>query len=287
MTDQISATAPLPQKYYFLDEAGDGTLFSSRGKILVGTEGCSRFFMLGLLEIPDPDNLGQQLDTLRSQILADPYFRGVPSFDPQQRKAALNFHAKDDMPEVRREVFRLLRNYPKLRFYAIVTDKLCTVNYVYRQNIRDPAYRYHPNSLYDLLVRRLCRDRLTDGREYHFWFAKRGGSDRTTALQAALLAARDRHNERWHKTGQAQFHVTNSTPAQTGGLQAVDYFLWALQRCYERQEDRYLEYVWPAFRLVMDIDDRRAKRYGEYYSPKKPLTLAALAARPPVIISRI
>jgi hypothetical protein len=287
MADQTPPTDPLPQKYYFLDEAGDGTLFNARGRVLVGTEGCSRFFVLGLLEVPNPDDLGQQLDALRSQILADPYFRGVPSLDPQQRKTAVNFHAKDDLPEVRREVFRLLRNYQNLKFYAIVTDKLCTVNYVYKQNKSDPTYRYHPNSLYDLLVRRLCRDRLIDGSEYYFCFARRGGSDRTTALQAALLAARDRYNKRFHKTGQAQYHVTNSTPVQTSSLQAVDYFLWALQRCYERQEDRYLEYVWPAFRLVMDIDDRRSKRYGEYYTSKKPLTLAALAARPPVTVSRI
>jgi hypothetical protein len=42
-----------PIKYYFVDEAGDPTLFDRKGKVIVGTEGCSRFFRLGLLDIPD------------------------------------------------------------------------------------------------------------------------------------------------------------------------------------------------------------------------------------------
>lgn len=285
--EHTAETASLPHKHYFLDEAGDGTLFAGRGRVIVGTQGCSRFFMLGLLEVPNPDDLGQQLDELRNQMLADPYFRGVPSFDPKQKKTALHFHAKDDLPEVRREVYKLLRNVADLKFYAIVTDKLCTVNYVYRQNEHNSGYRYHPNMLYDQLVRRLSRDRLTDGSEYHICFAKRGGSDRTAALQTAILAARERYNKKWHKTGQPQFHVTCSTPTQSANLQATDYFLWALQRCYEKQEDRYLEYLWPAFRSVMDIDDRRSRGYGEYYTPKKPLTLAALAGRPHITILRI
>ena len=45
---------------------------------------------------------------------------------------------------------------------------------------------------------------------------------------------------------------------------------------YEKREDRYLTYLWPAIHLVQDIDDTRSARYGVYYTQKKPLTLAAL-----------
>jgi hypothetical protein len=31
---------------YFVDEAGDGTLFDRKGRIIVGMAGCSRFFIL-------------------------------------------------------------------------------------------------------------------------------------------------------------------------------------------------------------------------------------------------
>ena len=55
-------------RYYFIDEGGDSTLFSRRGKVLIGSEGCSRFFMLGLLEVSDPS-------VLQSSLVLQPHFR--------------------------------------------------------------------------------------------------------------------------------------------------------------------------------------------------------------------
>lgn len=55
----------------------------------------------------------------------------------------------------------------------------------------------------------------------------------------------------------------------------MDYFLWALQRFCERGEDRYLDFLWPQFRMVRDLDDKRQHPYGSYYNQKKPLILAA------------
>jgi hypothetical protein len=66
---------------------------------------------------------------------------------------------------------------------------------------------------------------------------------------------------------------------KTHGLQAADYFLWALQRLYEWKEERYVAYLWDSFSLVHDIDDRRVSGYGVYYSKRKPLTAAALEGR--------
>jgi hypothetical protein len=47
-------------RHYFVDEAGDGTLFNRQGRIIVGTEGCSRFFILGLLDVPDVKSLSYE-----------------------------------------------------------------------------------------------------------------------------------------------------------------------------------------------------------------------------------
>ena len=44
-------------------------------------------------------------------------------------------------------------------------------------------------------------------------------------------------------------------------------------------EDRFVTYLWPAFRLVVDIDDTRQAQYGAYYTKRKPLTRAALEGR--------
>ena len=194
---------------------------------------------------------------------------------PEAQKTALAFHAKDDLSEVRREVFHLLLQH-RLRFFAVVRDKRKLLEYVRQRNERDATYRYHPNELYDYLVRRLFKTLLHKDDEYHIYFAKRGKSDRTAALRAALETARRRFSEQWGISSDAPVHVIASTPPECAGLQAVDYFLWALQRLYERREGRYVELLWPAFRLVHDLDDTRQARYGIYYSQKKPLTLAAI-----------
>jgi hypothetical protein len=266
-------------RHYFVDEGGDSTLFASKGKVIIGVDGCSNFFMLGLLDVADPDRLGTRLDDLRARLLADPYFKNVPSMQPQAGKTALAFHAKDDLPEVRREVFSLLRETEGLRYFAVVTDKWRVLDYVRQQNLRNPAYRYHPNELYDYLTRRLFKNLLHKDGGYEIVFAKRGASDRTAALQAALEKARQRFAQQWGIAANAPIRVISSTPPQHAGLQAADYFTWALQRLYEKGEDRYLNYLWNAVRLVQDIDDKRAAGYGVYYTQKKPLTAAALEWR--------
>ncbi len=262
-------------RHYFVDEAGDGTLFDSHGRVLVGTEGCSRFFLLGLLDIGDQAALSHDLADLRAQLVADPYFKRVPSMQPQQKKTASVFHAKDDLPEVRREVFALLLRHD-LHFYAVVRNKLKVMEYVRQRNERDGAYRYHPNELYDALVRRLFKNLLHKDNAYHICFARRGGSDRTEALGLALETAQRRFSQRWGGGRASSIQIESGTLADYPALQAVDYCLWALQRLYERREERYVEFLWRLFHLVHDVDDTRQAQYGVYYTQKKPLTLAAL-----------
>jgi len=266
-------------RHYFVDEAGDGTLFSKRGHLIVGTEGCSRFFILGLLDVREPVRLSREIEELRTALLADAYFKQVPSIQPQARKTALAFHAKDDVPEVRREVFHLLMRHD-LRFIAVVRDKRKLLQYVRHRNESDPAYRYHSNELYDYLVRRLFKNLLHKNDSYNVFFARRGRSDRTAALRDALETARQRFSNQWNIESKAQIHVHPCIPRGCAGLQAADYFLWALQRLYERHEDRYVELLWPAFRLVHDVDDTREAQYGVYYTQKKPLRAAALEGLP-------
>ena len=279
MENKQTARAPLSIRHYFVDEGGDSTLFSKTGKTLVGTEGCSRFFILGLLDVPDPVALNDRFDELRARLMSDSYFKSVPSMQPDARKTALAFHAKDDLPEVRRDVFQILRDTEGLRFFAVVADKLSALEYVRQRNKREPAYRYHPNELYDSLTERLFRERLHQSGGYDIIFSKRGKSDRTAALHRALESGRSRFVTQQEITSLASLNIAVATPKEHAGLQAVDYFIWALQRLYERGEDRYLTYLWQAFGLVHDIDDTRKTDYGVYYTQNKPLTVGALRGR--------
>lgn len=262
------------RRHYFVDEAGDPNLFNARGRELPGEEGCSRHFILGVLDVAAPAFLASALDALRARLLADPWFRGVPSMQPERRKTALAFHAKDDLPEVRREVFALLLQH-ELKFYAVVRDKRRVLDYVRQRNRNDEGYRYHPNELYDTLVSRLFKDRLHLTPEVEVCFAARGKSDRTEALRRALETARTRFEQKWQRPNTAAIHARVSSPAHDASLQAADYFLWALQRHYERGESRYIELLWPAVGLVHAVDDTHVAPYGAYYTKKKPLVDAS------------
>ena len=37
---------------YFVDEAGNGEIFDKKGRVIIGTEGCSHFFMMACLTLP-------------------------------------------------------------------------------------------------------------------------------------------------------------------------------------------------------------------------------------------
>jgi hypothetical protein len=266
--------------HYFVDEAGDPTLFNRRGNVIIGSQGCSRFFILGLLQVGNPASLEIEFTALRKRLLADPYFSGVPSMQPKAKKTAIAFHAKDDLPEVRREVFSILMKRKDLKFFAIIKDKNQLLSYVRQRNTADSNYRYSPNELYDYLVRRLFRDRLHTSDQYQIHFAKRGSSDRTQSLKAALRAAQERFAEKYHQPDtDAPIEMIPAFSKDFPALQAVDYFLWSLQRLYERGEERYISLLWPSFRLVVDIDDTRFAQYGVYYNQKRPLNLTAFTER--------
>lgn len=130
---------------------------------------------------------------------------------------------------------------------------------------------------------RLFKERLHKDDAYRIIFAKRGTADRTAALLNALENARNNLRRSWGIKATAPIEVVASVPVNDPSLQATDYFLWALQRLYEKKEVRYLEFVWSKVSLVYDIDDVKKNEYGEYYTQRNPLTLDALEKRSPGI----
>ncbi len=269
-----STEAELSILHYFVDEAGDPTLFGRKGQVLVGEDGCSQYFMLGKLEVGDPEKLSHDLNMLRSELLADPYFKKVPSMQPENRKTALAFHAKDDLAEVRREVYKLLREHD-LRFYAVVRNKADLVAYVQQQNERAPDYRYSQNEQYDVLVKHLFRKLHHMADEVKICFARRGTKSRNNAFRQALVEADDAFQRSFGFPHPGKNDVESSTPTKSAGLQAVDYFLWALQRFYERREDRFIEMVWGQVGEIHDLDRLENGRRGVFYTKNKSLNLAA------------
>ena len=286
MSEEIeTAVDTPPASVLYLDEAGDPTLFAKGGKVVADTEGCSRFFILGKLEVMDAAALEADLAALRADILADPYFKGVPSFEPGRNKTAIAFHAKNDLAEVRYRVFQVLRRH-ELRFYAVVRDKLRLLDYVQQRNRIEPAYRYDPtgNELYDELTRELFGRVHRLGLSSKVIFAQRGTKPRVQAFRDAIQHAEDAFTTDFDLKRGSITEVEASQPRNYAGLQAVDYFLWALQRFYERGEERYVQLVWPQTSMVCDLDAepfeparKGDSKRGATYNETRPLGLATRA----------
>ncbi|MEF8730154.1 MAG: hypothetical protein V5B34_18430 [Accumulibacter sp.] len=51
----------------------------------------------------------------------------------------------------------------------------------------------------------------------------------------------------------------------------MDYFLWALQRHYERGESRYVELIWERVVEIEDMDHVESGRKGLLYNTRRPL----------------
>ena len=239
----------------------------------MGTEGVSRFFMVGLVQIEDPGALRTDLRSLRREILADPYLAGIPSMLIERRKTAICFHAKDDCPEVRREVFRVIESHD-LKIVAAIRRKHELATRVRQQ--KPLGIRWRADEVYDDLVKRIFRDVLHKADENAIVVARRGKSDRINALTEAIVRAQRNFSRKHGLPSDKPTHIQVDVPSNQDGLQATDYCLWALQRLYERREGRYFNYLASKFRLVMDLDDKRNKAYGEYYSDSNPLEVGKI-----------
>jgi hypothetical protein len=116
----------------------------------------------------------------------------------------------------------------------------------------------------------LFRERLHKDEHCRVVFARRGKADRTAALTAQLELTRQRFLAERGVTSSTTLEIMPAYPWERPGLQVADYCLWALQRCYEKYEARFLRAIWPKVSLVQDVDDPAGPAYGTYLRRKDP-----------------
>jgi hypothetical protein len=148
---------------------------------------------------------------------------------------------------------------------------------------QSPGYRYQPNALYDELIHSLFSKfhRLAD--RYELCIARRGHKDRNQAIAQALEHAEQEFEDKFgfSRGGSKVWRITISDPKTTVCLQAVDYFLWAIQRFYEVRyhpktneeirEERYLKVLWSQIGEIHDLDF--GPSHGTFFNKQRPLTL--------------
>ena len=257
--------------HYYVDEAGDLTFFDKKGKLIVGQNGVSKVFLVGVVRLLKPKLAHEYLEGLRKSLLADPYFKGVPSMQPDAGKTALCFHACKDTAEVRYEVFKLL---PRIKAKVLVAiRRKVDIAHQAKKYWRTTGRKLSLNDIYDDLVKRMFKNLLHKAKENRIVFARRGKADRYEALHRAIARAKENFKQDHQKPSDRPTMICSASPHEFVGLQVADYYLWALQRLYERQEDRYFNLLATDYRLIMDLDDQTNNAYGEWYSDDNPLSL--------------
>lgn len=253
---------------YYVDEAGDGVLFGRKGRNRLNDPDASRFFILGMVRCSDDSGVAERLDELRQEVLADPLYSGIRSIDPKAGKTARFFHAKDDHQEIRARVFQVLTKLD-FQLFVVIKDMRHVLAYVKSRNEMDSRYRYQPNELYDLTTRMLFKHRLHKEPAYRITFARRGNADRTRVLREQLEVTRQRFlNEHKTERSEVTLEIVPAYPWEAPCLQVADYALWAVQRCFEKHEARFLRALWPKVSLIHDVDDPDGKHYGTYLTRK-------------------
>ncbi|MEZ4664887.1 MAG: hypothetical protein R2911_45740 [Caldilineaceae bacterium] len=245
--------------YFFVDESGDPTFYDRKGNLIVGREGCSPILLLGYIETRDPKTLRQQLLSLQEEIVNDPYFQGVPSME----KTRLAFHAKDDIPEIRFQVYKLLATLDfKAQF--VVARK---IERVFRN-----SFNAQETQFYDHLVYTLFKSSLHRYKENFVYFAKRGSRNRQAPLEHAIQRSVADFEQTWNVKVKSSVNMQSQTPVGEPCLSIVDYMNWAVYRAFTRGEMRYLRPVEDKVSLLVDLYDQR--NYPKnWYNRKNPFEI--------------
>ncbi len=267
-------TAQKKIRYYYVDESGDLTLYNKKGQIIIGKPGVSKVFMIGVVRLKDPILAKQKLEDLRTSLLLDARFKDIPSMQPEAKKTALLFHAKNDHPEVRQEVFKIL---PTLgaKVQIVVRRKLELADMAKFLKEFDEE-KLQNGEIYDELVTSLFTNMLHQADENKIIFARLKEAERREALAKAIREAKNRFEKQWKKGHDKPTTIDVKESSQEIGLQVIDYYLWALQRLYQKNDDSFFTPLCQDYSLILDLDDKRKYRSGRWYCKRDPLTLEKL-----------
>jgi len=250
----------------FLDEAGDCT-FYGKGKIpIIGTQGVSNVFILGMLHIKEPlPEVQERIRQHQIRIEQNPYYCSVPSVQRRVQKGGFFFHAKDDIPEIRKEFYDFILTL-NCSFQAVVGRKIISL-FERKHNGRDAEF-------YADLMSHLLKDKLQKSGRLVLNVAEKGSSTSQRNLEVGMQKARDRFVKRYDATQEKRKVRFNVRKFKDEPLLAiVDYLCWSLQRVFERGETRYYDYMQEKISLVIDLyDQSKYHKSKNYYNTRNPLT---------------
>ncbi|HKG59917.1 MAG TPA: hypothetical protein VKB05_09160 [Pyrinomonadaceae bacterium] len=236
---------------FFVDEFGDPVFYDKKGRLIVGSEGCSLLLGLGFVEIVDPRHARKAILALQQDIVNDLYLNKIPSV---VRHTSVALHAAKDVPEVRYLMYQLIKT---LDFKAQFVVS-CKSEKAFRE-----LHNSDENLHYDRLVGRLFSTVLHRFKINRICFSSRGSRARRLPLEQAIYKAKHDFEEYYGKriVG-TSFQVQAQSPAGEPCLSIIDYVAWALQRAYIRGESRYFEYIEDKVSYICDLREGKTTRYS-------------------------
>ena len=251
----------------YLDEAGDTSFYGKGKRVIVGQDGVSLSFSIGMLRLKgNQSNIRNQVVALQQEIAHDEYLNCIPSIEKKINRKGFYFHATDDPPEVRDKFYRYIKSLDaSLEVFVARKDAEFYERY----------HKGNESNLYADILSHLIKSKLQQKGKLVLNIAERGNTTKNIVLQRALSKAKERAS---YKLGNNQmtrtvvFNVQNhhSEPL----LNIADYLCWAVQRVFERGEMRYCNFLRDKIKLVVDLYDReKYEGFKNYYDNKKnPLT---------------
>lgn len=245
--------------YFFVDESGDTTFYNRKGEWIVGEDnGSSLILVMGFIRTTEPEFLRKKLNELKRELSNDEYLKDIPSMS----KTKLAFHAKDDCPEVRYRVFKLLKELP------------FSCNIVVARKTKHVFEKFEGNTqkLYDSLITHLFKNILHLSSNNYIYIATRGSKKRQEPLERAIQDALKYTEEKLSMPIVSNQQILPQTPSGEACLQIVDYCNWAVQRAFLKGDMRYYNFLKEKFGLIVDLYDFK-KGWKNFYSKSNPFDI--------------
>ena len=257
-----------PTDHKFLDEAGDTTFFGKGRVSVLGTQGVSLAFGIGMVEFREPlEPIRGRIRALARAVEGDSFLNCIPSVAKKIAKGGFHFHATDDPPEVRE------------RFFKLIHSLNCSLEMIVARKDAERFVRKHGGKeaeFYADVLSHLIKGKLRADRKLVLNISERGNTTKNTTLQRALEKGIERFLKTRGEDAVASDVVFNvQRPTVDPLLCVADYLCWSVQRVFERGEVRYYSYLREKVTLVADLYDR-AKHEGNrnFYGVDNPLTAA-------------
>jgi hypothetical protein len=252
----------------FIDEAGDMAFFGKGGLSVLGQEGVSKTFILGMAAYNEP--LMEARVKIREfcrRIADDQYFNTMPSVAKRIAKDGFYLHAKDDSQELRYEFLKFMASELNFTVQAIVARKNAA-RFIRKHNSQEREF-------YADMLSHLLKSK-TDYPKLVINIAERGSCTRSKNLEEALERTYKRYKHSSGEEYKAEIKFNVQQYDKEPLLAVIDYSLWTIQRVFERGEERHYLLIKDKIHSIFDLydSDKAELSRGEvtFYGPNRPLS---------------